>query len=50
MLNTVGMAAGVITADSTGLTTNSTYTLTASIVNNGIQWTEGGGCQAIGLC
>ena len=48
-VDTVGMAAGIITATATGVGTD-TFTLTAAIVNSGIQWTEGGSCQASGLC
>lgn len=49
-VGTVTMAAGVITATSTNLPVNSNYTLTATVLNGGIQWTEGGGCMVIGLC
>ena len=47
---TVTMANGIVTATSKGLSVNPTFTLTASIVNNGIRWAEGGTCQANGLC
>ena len=49
-VDTVNMAGGLITATSTNLTVNTTYTLKAAIVNRGIQWTEGGGCMVAGLC
>ena len=49
-VDTVKMAGGLITATSTNLPANSTYTLQATIVNRGIQWTEGGTCLADGLC
>lgn len=49
-VGSVTMAGGVITATSTNLPVNSNYTLTATILNGGIQWTEGGGCMVIGLC
>ena len=46
----VGMSNGVITGVSQNLPTNASYTLTATIVNNGIRWSEGGTCVSIGLC
>jgi len=49
-VDTVTIAGGLITATSTNLSTNTTYTLQAAIVNRGVQWTEGGGCMTAGLC
>ena len=49
-VNTVTMLDGVVTATSKGLAANPSFTLTAAINNNGIQWTEGGTCQQQGLC
>ena len=46
----VTMTDGVITGVSQNLSTNGNYTLTANIVNNGIRWSEGGTCAALGLC
>ncbi len=48
------MVDGVITItssfDKDGDGANETYTLTAAINGNGLNWTEGGTCLAAGLC
>jgi len=49
-VDTVNMVGGLITATSTNITPTTAYTLQAAIVNRGIQWSEGGGCVAAGLC
>ncbi|MFK7891120.1 MAG: prepilin-type N-terminal cleavage/methylation domain-containing protein [Granulosicoccus sp.] len=49
-VDTVGMTDGVITAIGTADVDTATYTVTAAIVNGGIQWTQGGTCLADGLC
>ena len=41
---------GIITAVSQNLGNDSSYTLTATIANNGIRWVEGGACIPEGLC
>ena len=46
----VAIADGVITATGTADVDSRTYTLTAAISNNQIQWTAGGTCVANGLC
>jgi len=49
-VDTVTMVGGLITATSTNITTNATYTLQAAIVNRGVLWTVGGGCVVAALC
>ena len=49
-VDTVTMVGGLITATSTNITTNTTYTLQAAIVNRGVLWTAGGGCVVAALC
>jgi len=50
-VNTVQMQNGVILATSTNLgVPNASYTLTGTIMNRGIRWSEGGSCAASGLC
>ncbi|MGB2118450.1 MAG: pilin [Porticoccaceae bacterium] len=46
----VAIEDGVITATGTADVDSVTYTLTASISNNQIQWATGGTCVAAGLC
>ncbi len=49
-VQSVDMAVGVITATATAELSSESYTLTATITNNGIRWSEGGSCAAAGLC
>ena len=49
-VTSVGIEDGVITATGTSDVDDATYTLTASISNDQIQWTTGGTCVAAGLC
>ena len=46
----VGIANGVITAAGQGNVAGSNYTLTAAINSGAVTWTQGGTCQAAGLC
>jgi len=50
VVTSVTIADGVITATGTADVDSRTYTLTAGIANNQIQWTAGGTCVANGLC
>jgi type IV pilus assembly protein PilA len=50
-VDTIDMAGGVITATSTNLAVApATYTLTATITNNGVFWSASGSCMTVGLC
>jgi type IV pilus assembly protein PilA len=50
-VGTVGMTDGVITAVSQNIRSgNSSFTLTANIVQGCIRWQEGGACLNAGLC
>lgn len=49
-VGSVTMNNGVITAASQNLPSDSTYTLTATLNNGGIRWSEGGACISAGLC
>lgn len=50
VVTSVGITDGVITATGTAEVDSRTYTLTASIANNQIQWAAGGTCVVNGLC
>ncbi len=49
-VTSVAIEDGVITATGTADVDSETYTLTASISNDQIQWSAGGTCDAAGLC
>ena len=49
-VTSVGIADDVITATGTADVDSVTYTLTATIANNQIQWASGGTCVGVGLC
>ncbi|MDA9091259.1 prepilin-type N-terminal cleavage/methylation domain-containing protein [Porticoccaceae bacterium] len=49
-VTSVGITDGVITATGTADVDSVTYTLTASVSNNTLQWATGGTCVAAGLC
>ena len=46
----VTMTDGIITATSSAALGSVTYTLTAAVANGAVTWTQGGTCQASGLC
>lgn len=50
VVTSVEVADGVITATSSAALGSVTYTLTPNGITAPIQWTEGGTCQAAGLC
>ncbi|GGE92954.1 MULTISPECIES: pilin [Shewanella] len=50
VITSVTIADGIITATGTAEVDSATYTLTPNGIVAPIQWTEGGTCQAAGLC